>query len=604
MKFLLAILILFISSFAFAQSQSNFDKKIGEVRGIWINSDAMPKTNDEAIKLVDQYYNAGLNTLFPEIVCRGYAVYDSKILERDPRFVGKDDVLSTIITRAHSYGMEVHPWVWVFRAGYSKDKGAIIKNHPEWLEKSKYGDTLSVNGGMWISPVMQEPRDFLISLYKEIITNYDVDGLHLDYIRYENQNPVLYGYSDKAREKFKMQNGVDPLNIDYLSPEYIKWIEFREKHVSSFVKDVHDMVKATKPNIILSAAVANNPDEAQIYYMQNWVNWADNNWIDLIIPMTYTPNDVIFLGLIFRQLSKIDNKVYTTIGIGSHNFTKDEGKNIDQIDIARSTSYMGQSLFAASYFTPTLGYLLKTKAYNEPANLPFRMNSEKSKKIEEYKKSIKRLIPSQNISDMFPKNLLPIPEYKIAKKKTNIVIDGNVTESEWASYDKTTIKYDNLGKEVPYTTDVKATWDNDGIIISYICKEPNMDKIKANTNTRDGYTFYDDSVEVFINMVPNTIKYNHFSLNTLNTHFDQQIYNVGWNKDWESGVQKQDSSWSAEIKIPFSELSVPTPKVGEKWKMNFTRNRWVTGSVEYLNWSTTYGSFHCPERFGYVTFIE
>ena len=69
--------------------------------------------------------------------------------------------------------------------------------------------------------------------------------------------------------------------------------------------------------------------------------------------------------------------------------------------------------------------------------------------------------------------------------KYTLCVDGNVTESEWASYDKTTIKYDNLGNEVPYTTDVKATWDNDGVIISYVCKEPNMDKIKATASARE-----------------------------------------------------------------------------------------------------------------------
>ena len=106
-----------------------------EARAIWIDAGAIPKTADGIRKLVRSYHRANLNVLFPEVICRGYAVYPSKLIARDPRFAGACDALPVMIKEAHKLGMEVHPWVWVFRAGYTKDRGAILTAHPEWADR-------------------------------------------------------------------------------------------------------------------------------------------------------------------------------------------------------------------------------------------------------------------------------------------------------------------------------------------------------------------------------------------------------------------------------------------------------------------------------------
>lgn len=572
-----------------------------EIRGIWINSDDMPKTKAEAIKLVNDYHKSGFNLLFPEVMCRGYAIYDSKILERDPRFKDCEDILPVIISEAHKLKMEVHPWVWCFRAGYSGHPGAIITEHPEWLEKSMYGEIVSINNGMWLSPISDEATSYLLSLFKEITTNYNIDGFHLDYVRYESQTPILYGYSTKARKKFKILNGIDPLAIEFLSPNFLKWIKFREDHVSKFVRNVHKELKAIKPNLIISAAVANNPYEARYNFMQNWPHWANNGWIDMIIPMTYVNNDTKFVGLMNQQLNFLDNKVFTSIGIGSHNFVNNEQRNIVQINLARKTNYMGQCLFAAKYMTPSLGKMLKSTVWSQNATLPFKSNSPKTQAIYKYKSNIKWK-PAIDLASYIPIEIQEIPKYVANKKTTDINIDGYLDKDEWAPYSRLYIKYNNMGVQVPYLTIVKMTYDDEALYLGYYCEEPYMNKIKATAKLRDGNTFYDDSVEVFINMNPKTYKYNHFSVNTLNTRFDQQMYNTSWTKNWESAIYKGDKMWSCEMKIPFSELYVYSPNYGDKYRMNFTRNRWVKPEGENLAWSVTYGSFHILERFGYVFF--
>lgn len=602
MKYFLSIIILcLLSVCVFA----DYNPSKGEVRGIWINSDKMPKTEAETHKLVKEYYNAGFNLLFPEVICRGYAVYPSDILERDPRFKESCDMLKTMIDDAHALKMEVHPWVWCFRAGYTNHPGAIIGAHPEWLECSMNKSTLSVNGGMWISPAIKEVREYLLSLYKEIVSDYDVDGFHLDYIRYESQTPFPYGYSQAAREKYMKETGYrNPLFADYLSRDYFRWNSFREEQINEFVSEISSELKKIKPEMILSAAVAMDPIEARYNYMQNWSYWADMGWVDMIVPMTYVTDDYKFSKKMGDQLKKLDNKVWNAVGIGSHNFTKNEQRNIKQIELARKTEYTGQALFASQYMTESLENMLKKNVWQDHAGLPFALNKAKGEKIAKFREN-KQDMPAKSLEEEMNidiENILAIPSYVCYEKNTDIVIDGQCDTSEWMPYNTAVIRYNNMGESAPCLTYVKMTYDDEAFYLCYICNETEMNQIKAKAKERDGNTFYDDSVELFIQPFNDQQKYNQFSVNTLNTQFDQQIYNVSWNKNWKSAVKKYPNGWQCEMRIPFKEMGMEKVKKLSHLRMNFTRNRAVTDEVENLCWSVTYGTFHTTERFGYVFF--
>ncbi|MBR4748348.1 MAG: family 10 glycosylhydrolase [Abditibacteriota bacterium] len=566
-----------------------------EIRGIWINSDKVPLTDREAVDMVREYHRAGFNLLFPEMICRGYAVYPSRILQRDPRFVDRDDVLQTLIREAHRLGMEVHPWVWCFRAGYTKDQGAIITNNPDWTDCSKNGDTLSVNGGLWISPFIGEAREFMLSLFEEIASRYDIDGFHLDYIRYEIQQPALWGYNKAACAAYARLYGADPHDIAFLSRDYLSWIDLRAMMLDTFVQETSLRLKRIKPELIVSAAVAADPDEARYMYCQNWGHWADNSWVDMLVPMTYTSSDERFGELMARQLARLEGKVFPCVGIGSLNFTAREEKNIDQIALARGTAYLGQALFASQYYTASLGDLLSGSVWKDKALLPFRGSSSQSERIHDYTLShgfVRDTAPAISL----PRELLPVPDYTVKRMTSPVVIDGSL--EEWGDYPAAEISRDNTGRPATVRTTVKACYDDEAVVFAFDCAEPSMDTLKADAAERDGYTFNDDSVEVFLNMDPRGVKYNHFSVNTLNTHFDQQIYNASWNKEWQSAVRKTADGWTCEIRIPFGEMAVGTPAPGERWRINMTRNRYAGGDTENLCWSVTYGSFHVLERFG------
>ena len=76
-----------------------------ELRAIWIDAGSIPKTEAGIRSLVRTYHKANLNVLLPEVVARGYTVYPSALVQRDPRFAGCIDPLEIIIDEAHALGM-------------------------------------------------------------------------------------------------------------------------------------------------------------------------------------------------------------------------------------------------------------------------------------------------------------------------------------------------------------------------------------------------------------------------------------------------------------------------------------------------------------------
>jgi len=342
-----------------------------EMRGIWIDAGAIPKTDRGIREMVRSYARAHFNVLLPETICRGYAIYPSACIERDPRFAGCIDPLPVMISEAHKLGLEVHPWVWVFRAGYTKDKGAILRAHPDWAELDATGRDLSPNGGYWLSPAVPAAKEFLASLFAELVSKYDVDGLHLDYIRYETEEKGSYGYSPASREQFSREYGIDPVNVKPGTLDQLFWNKFRERQVNTFVQRIALQTRAIRLRAVVSAAVGSYPPDARSLLMQNWPNWVANKWVDYVAPMSYSTDDGYFGRLIVRQKEAVGDQTVLAEGLGimAH---KDIAQTIRQIGESRRMGALGQVAFSASYVTDKQLTALAAGPYSRPALLPLR----------------------------------------------------------------------------------------------------------------------------------------------------------------------------------------------------------------------------------------
>lgn len=631
MRFWVTTLILLCSCVASANAIDYVcTDPVVETRAMWIDAGAMPKTNEGIRQMVRAYREANINLLFPEVIARGYTVYPSKLLARDPRFADAPDVLATIIREAHALGMEVHPWVWVFRAGYTKDKGAILGAHPDWAELSRDGKELSPNGGYWISPVVPEARNFLAELFAELVREYDVDGLHLDYIRYESEASVPYGYSEISRDVFRKRNGMDPLDIDRLSIQQYDWLKFRERQINTFVQRIALQTRSLKPNAKVSAAVGCDPKTARLQLMQDWVNWVDNKWVDFIVPMAYSTDDGYFRRLVELQTQAVGRKTVLVPGIGFYT-QKEPAQMVSQIAISRELGGLGQALFAASHYKEGHSSALAEGPYVRPAEQPFRDPMEKSRRLcdqaarlseqgkpdeagllraradilEEYAKYLAADTPYVAPSPPpleIPEFVVPLPAVDVPKTDDAIRIDGKIDDDAWRSAATVKLLYTNRGQDAPVETTALITYDASSLYVAFDCAEPEPGKIKAEAGRRDGPTFYDDSVELFIDPSDRRADYFHLSVNAIETRFDQRKSAPGWNGEWRAAAKVGEAGWVAEIAIPFSTLGVAEPTAGAQWALNLARNRTTAGSAQHLTWAVPYGSLHTPDRFGRIAF--
>jgi hypothetical protein len=241
---------------------------------------------------------------------------------------------------------------------------------------------------------------------------------------------------------------------------------------------------------------------------------------------------------------------------------------------------------------------------------------------------------------------MPDPKaYVCYRTSDKITVDGQMSESSWQAAPWTDFFGDIEGSVKPeprYKTRAKILWDDSCLYIAANLEEPNL---WARLKQRDTIIFYDHDFEVFIDPDGDTHAYYELEVNALGTAWDLLLlkpYRDGgpavysWDiQGLEVGVHLNgtlnnpadtDSSWSVEIKLPFSVLKECAPGsafpvAGNQWRINFSRVEWRTlvqnGSyVKEINpqtgkpypednwvWSPQGRiNMHMPEMWGYLQF--
>ncbi|NEP12632.1 MAG: family 10 glycosylhydrolase [Symploca sp. SIO2C1] len=283
------------------------DRKLAqpEIRAIWLDRGTIVRTKSEKdlAKLFDQLAAAGFNTVFFETVNASYTIYPSRVAPEQNPLVRGWDPLEAAVKLAHEREMELHAWVWIFAAANQRHNtilnqpadylGPVLEAHPDWVNLDHRGrkfhpDTKKA----FLDPANPQVQRYLISLLAEIASEYEVDGIQLDYIRYPFQDPNVnqtYGYSMVARQRFHRKTGVDPAEIKPSDRNlWRQWTDFRTQQVDRFVASASKRLRRENPDLLLSTAVFPLPRPERIQRLQqHWEKWAEQGDIDLIVPMTY-----------------------------------------------------------------------------------------------------------------------------------------------------------------------------------------------------------------------------------------------------------------------------------------------------------------------------
>jgi uncharacterized lipoprotein YddW (UPF0748 family) len=215
------------------------------------------------------------NAVIVEVRKRGDAYYDSSY---EPTGINVTptagyDCLADIVTKGHNAGLEVHPWVVVYRV---------------WTSQTAPAQT-SPNHVFNTHPGHPDVENHNINVFMEIVNNYNIDGFCLDYIRYPG---TTWGYSTTAVARYNAEYGLSG-NPSYTSTQWSNW---RRDQINNMVKRMYLEAKAVKPSIKMGAAVWNSSSTGNSSYFANWDLWMTNHWLDYASPMAYSTNNSTFNG--------------------------------------------------------------------------------------------------------------------------------------------------------------------------------------------------------------------------------------------------------------------------------------------------------------------
>jgi uncharacterized lipoprotein YddW (UPF0748 family) len=249
-------------------------------------------------------------------------IYDTNISSLTNPF--SFDVLALICHLAQEVNVSIHAWL------------DLRTSNPLWQTidiNGKYSD-----GGNLALP---EYRNFVLSIINEIVENYPVKGIHLDYIRYSG---ITFSYDNYSVTTFENLYGFDP-RTDPNNPLWIKW---RKEQITYMVNQSYIIVKNHSLNLELSCAVVTPKDSAN-YFLQDWFTWTQIPIIDFACPMNYETDNAKFESNCKDTLKNADPRTPILMGIGIWQI--DNQTILEQIYITRKYDFAGFVLFRDYWLT-------------------------------------------------------------------------------------------------------------------------------------------------------------------------------------------------------------------------------------------------------------
>ena len=290
MRYLYIIFILFhlaVASYGQSFYAVNPNPKY-EVRAVWLTTiggidwphsyaqseRSAEKQKEELRAILDRLQKANINTVLLQTRIRATTIYPSQYEPWDgclSGFPGKSpgyDALQFAIDECHKRGMEVHAWVVTIPVGKWNSYGCrqLRKRFPRLIKR--------IDQDGYMDPEATQTGCYLAEMCREIVQRYDVDGIHLDYIRYP--------------ETWKFRIGKDQAR----------------GNITRIVEKIHQAVKKEKPWVKMSCSPIGKFDNLSRYWSHGWnaytkvaqdaQAWLKDGLMDELFPMMYFRGDQFF----------------------------------------------------------------------------------------------------------------------------------------------------------------------------------------------------------------------------------------------------------------------------------------------------------------------
>lgn len=277
-----------------------------EFRGVWVASVANidwpsapglspAQQRAELVAILDTCVALNLNAVVLQVRPACDALYDSPIEPWSAYLTGTEgqppapgyDPLAFAVQEAHARGIELHAWFNPFRAGHATFPGQhapthISNTHPELVRN--HGKQL------WLDPGDPAARAHSLAVIRDVVTRYNIDGVHLDDYFYpypindDAGNPLPF--PDDATYQRYIESGGE-LGRD----------DWRRENVDTFVRELYESVHAIKPHVQVGISPFGIARPGRPAYIKGFDQydriyadagrWLAEGWCDYFVPQLY-----------------------------------------------------------------------------------------------------------------------------------------------------------------------------------------------------------------------------------------------------------------------------------------------------------------------------
>jgi uncharacterized lipoprotein YddW (UPF0748 family) len=362
-----------------------------EARAVWVtrweytSGGLLPTTHKANIRrMMDRAVEGHFNVIVFQVRGQGDAFYNSslepwafELTGNNAYSLGTDpgwDPLQYAIEQAHQRGLELHAWLNTFNAWKGStppptgiDPEHMYNLHPEWICTDWNGTPMPLSSDyVTFSPGNPEVIQHVHDVAMDVLTRYDVDGIHWDYIRYPRD---VYSRDFVTDSLFFEQYG------KYPDEDVEQWKNWQRDRITFFLRDFYHAATAVKPMLKVSAAVIGRYDhpssgwDAYNTVYQDAQKWAAWGIVDYLAPMIYWNMDS-FAPLIDEWTHySFGRHIYA--GIGAYRMEEFGGWSAIEalIDTARAAGSNGLLFFRSGSFDWSDGYYWRHLGENRFADL-------------------------------------------------------------------------------------------------------------------------------------------------------------------------------------------------------------------------------------------
>lgn len=267
---------------------------LADFRAIWVTRFDYNKP-DDIRRIVKNCADGGFNAILFQVRGNGTAFYKSNIEPWAVELGGKDpgfDPLTIACEEAHKRNVQLHAWVNVMPAWRGikppENPEQLYNKHPEWFWYDQEGKRQALSSFyVSLNPCLPEVRKYIVDVFRDIVTRYPIDGLHLDYSRFPNEPPAIpaksgidYPRDARTLSLYAAATGKKP------DDDKDAWNQWRTDQVSQLVSEIRAMMRQEKPGMMLTSAVGAVRKNALTHF-QDGLRWLNDDFVDAVVLMNY-----------------------------------------------------------------------------------------------------------------------------------------------------------------------------------------------------------------------------------------------------------------------------------------------------------------------------